>query len=200
MTSRSQHVLQGVLALTSLGLAALTLLTASSGSFVLALVVVAVTPFVALEPGSRLTALLLGLHGAHWLTSHTVPDTAREWALVFVTAAGMLVIHLAASLACTLPKAAPIPRASVRRWLARAVTVLALSLPVWALLVAQSAALPDGDAVATYGAIAALGILAFALWLAQQSHKGQSAMAPKASALVSSTGISSSTDSKERSS
>ena len=84
-----------------------------------------------------------------------------------LAALAVLTIHLAASLASALPPAAPLPRATVRRWVQRALTVLGLSLPVWALLVAQSANAPKGVPLMTYAAVAAVAILALSFWLTQ---------------------------------
>lgn len=173
MTSPSQNVLRIVIAVTSVGLAILAATVAPLGSLVAALVLVAITPFVVLDPGSRLTALLLGLHGVNWLMSNTSPTSSRDWALTVVMAVGLLTIHLAASLASALPRSAPLPRASLLRWGRRAVAVIGLSVPVWALLVSQSANPPPGDAVVTYAALAALALLGLSFWLAQVGAPGE---------------------------
>lgn len=165
MRSRSQNALRAVIAVVSVGLAVLTMTVGPLGSVTAALVLVALTPFVVLDPGSRLTALLLGLHGVHWLVSNTVPDGARDWALTLIVACGLLTIHLCAALAAALPVSAPVPRASVERWVRRGLVVVGLSVPVWALLVAQTVSRPGGDSVTTYAALAALGLLGLALWL-----------------------------------
>jgi hypothetical protein len=173
MRSRSQNVLRAFIGLTSVGLAVLTVLVGPLGSLVAALVLVALTPFVVLDPGSRLTALLVALHGVHWLMSTRVPDGLRDWALTFVAAVGLLALHLSAALACALPEAAPVPRASLKRWGRRGLAVVGVSVPVWALLVAQTVSKPEGDTVATYAALAALGLLALALWLSLVDPAGR---------------------------
>ena len=165
MRSRSQNVLRAIVGVVSVGLAVLTVTTGPLGSVVAALVLVALTPFVVLDPGSRLTALLLVLHGVHWLMSTTVPAGLRDWVLTLVMACGLLTIHLAAALATALPQSAPVPRASVERWGRRGLAVLGLSVPVWALLVSQTSSRPGGDSVVTYAALAALALLGLALWL-----------------------------------
>lgn len=165
MRSPSQQVLRATIAVVSVGLAVLTVLVGPLASVVAGLVLVALTPFVVLDPGSRLTALLIVLHGLHWLMSNPVPDGPRDWALTLVMAVGLLTIHLAAALACALPAAAPVPRASLERWGRRAVVVVGLSVPVWALLVSQTVSRPGGDSVATYAALTALAALGLALWL-----------------------------------
>lgn len=172
MSSPSQNVLRVVIAAVSVGLALLAALTAPLGSLFTALVLVALTPFVVLDPGSRLTALLVGLHGVSWLASTTAPSSVRDWVLTIAMTLGLLTIHLAASLASALPRAAPVPRASLLRWGRRAVTVVGLSVPVWALLVAQSASPPAGDAAVTYAALAALALLGLSFWLAQLRPEG----------------------------
>lgn len=173
MRSRSQRVLRAVIAVVSVGLALLTVAVGPLGSVVAALVLVALTPFVVLDPGSRRTALLLALHAVHWLMSNTVPAGLRDWALTAVVALGLLTIHLAAALASALPPAAPVPRASVMRWSRRGLTVVGLSVPVWVLLASQTAARPDGDSVATYAALAALAALGLALWLSLVDPTGR---------------------------
>jgi hypothetical protein len=165
MRSRSQNVLRAVIAVVSVGLAILTIAVGPLGSVVAALLLIALTPFVVVDPGSRLTALLITLHGLHWLMSNTVPDGPRDWVLTLVMACGLLTIHLASALATALPQSAPVPRASVERWGRRALAVLGLSVPVWALLVSQTASRPSGDSVTTYAALAALALLGLALWL-----------------------------------
>lgn len=165
MRSTSQTVLRVGIGVVSVALALLTVAVGPLGSVVAALVLVGLTPFVVLDPGSRLTALLVGLHGLHWLMSHRAPDDLGDWALTLLVAVGMLAIHLAAALAASLPVAAPVPRPSAVRWARRGLVVVGLCLPVWALLATQTVARPDGDTLATYSALAALAVLGLALWL-----------------------------------
>lgn len=166
MTSPSQKAVRAALAVASVALAVLTTLTAPGGSLAAALVLLALTPFAVLEPGSRLTTVLLVVHGANWLMSVPRPDEVGAWLLVVLAACLLATIHLAAALAASFPAAAAIPGATLRRWLRRSATVLGLSVPVWVLLVAQSGAAPEGDVVLTYAALAALALLAFGFWQA----------------------------------
>lgn len=173
MRSRSQGVLRVGLGVVSVALALLTVAVGPLGSVVAALVLVGLTPFVVLAPPSRLTALLLALHGVHWLMSNRVPDGLRDWALTVVVALGLLTIHLCASLAACLPAAAPVPRASTTRWARRGLAVVGLCVPVWALLVSQTHSRPAGHPVLTYAALAGLGVLALALWLSLVGPRSQ---------------------------
>lgn len=164
MTSTSQRVLRGAIAVASVGLAVLTTLWAPGGSLVAALVLLALTPFVVLDPASRLTTLLIAAHAGTWLMSVPVPRSVREWLVVLVAAVALATIHLAAALSAAFPTAATLPAATVRRWGRRSAGVLGLSVPVWALLVAQSGAAPAGDELLTYAALAALALLGYAFW------------------------------------
>ncbi|MFW5469793.1 hypothetical protein ACOCJ4_07095 [Knoellia sp. CPCC 206435] len=166
MTSPSQRVLRATIAVASVALAALTTLTAPGGSLVLALVLVALTPFVVLDPASRLGTLLLAGHAVNWLDSVPVPVETGDWLPVLAAAVLLATIHLAAALSSAFPAAADVPGATVRRWARRSAVVLGLSLPVWLLLVTQSAAATEGDALLTYAALAAVGLLAFGFWQA----------------------------------
>ncbi|MDT0215643.1 hypothetical protein Q9R29_17260 [Rothia sp. ARF10] len=165
MRSTSQTVLRLGIGVVSVALALLTVAVGPLGSVAAALVLVGLTPFVVLDPGSRLTALLVGLHGLHWLMSHRAPDDPGDWVLTLVVAVGMLAMHLAAALAAALPASAPVPRPSAVRWARRGLAVVGLCLPVWALLITQTVARPDGDTLATYSALAAVAVLGLALWL-----------------------------------
>lgn len=166
MTSSSQRVLRTTIAVASVALAVLTTLTAPGGSLVMALVLVGLTPFVVLDPASRLGTLLLAGHAVNWLGSVPVPDGARSWLAVVVAAVLLATIHLAAALSSAFPAAADIPIATRRRWARRSAAVLGLSVPVWLLLVAQTEAAPEGDVLLTYAALAALALLAFGFWQA----------------------------------
>ncbi|WP_404381754.1 hypothetical protein LL946_14290 [Knoellia locipacati] len=173
MRSPSQNVLRALIGGVSVGLALLTVLVGPLGSIAAAFVLIVLTPFVVIDPASRLTALLIALHGVHWLMSNSVPDGWRDWALTFLVAVGLLTIHLAAALSTALPAAAPVPRASVRRWLRRGAAVIGLSVPVWALLASQTVSRPEGDPVVTFAALAALAALGLALWLSLVEPSGQ---------------------------
>ena len=166
MTSTSQRVLRATIAVASVALAALTTLTAPGGSLVLALILVGLTPFVVLDPATRLGTLLLAGHAVNWLDSVPVPEEPGNWLPVLAAAVLLATIHLAAALSSAFPASADVPGATVRRWARRSAGVLALSLPVWLLLVAQSAAAPEGDPLLTYAALAAVGLLALGFWQA----------------------------------
>ncbi|EAP99667.1 ATP-dependent protease ATP-binding subunit [Janibacter sp. HTCC2649] len=167
MSPASQKVLRVLIAVPSVGLALLAAFTGLHGTIVGALVLIVLTPFVVLEPASRLTALLLGLHAVNWLSSTEVPHTTREWILTVVASLALLTIHLAAALASALPPAAPLPRATVARWVGRGLAVVGLSVPVWVLLVVQTSDAPPGVPSLTYAAVASLAVLALAFWLTQ---------------------------------
>ena len=167
--SLSQKVLRVLIVVPSVVLALVTAFATPRGTLVGAIVLIVLTAFAVLEPASRLTSLLLALHSVNWLSSAAVPTHLRDWALTLVAAVGVLTIHLAASLASALPPAAPLPPATVRRWLRRSLTVLGLSVPVWAVLVAQSRSAPPGVPLLTYAAVASVAILALAFWLAQST-------------------------------
>ena len=165
--SLSQKVLRVLIVVPSVVLALVTAFATPRGTLVGAIVLIVLTAFAVLEPASRLTSLLLALHSVNWLSSTAVPTHLRDWALTLVAAVGVLTIHLAASLASALPPAAPLPPATVRRWLRRSLTVLGLSVPVWAVLVAQSRS-PIAARRSTV-AVASVAILALAFWLAQST-------------------------------
>lgn len=167
LDSTSHKVLRLLIAVPSVGLALLAALAAPRGSLVGAAVLIVLTPFVVLDPGSRLAALLLALHGVNWLSSTDFPTQAREWALTVAAAVALLVIHLATALAAALPPSAPLPRPTIIRWVRRGLTVLGLSVPVWALLISQTVASPPGVPFLTYAAVASLAILALAFWMVQ---------------------------------
>lgn len=165
--STSQKVLRALIVVPSVALALLTAFTTPRGTVVGALLIVGVTAFAAVDPASRIMSLLLAVHAVNWLSSAVVPTDIGDWALTLAAALTLLTIHLAASLAVALPPAAPLPRATVRRWVRRALTVVGLSLPVWAVLVAQSRSAPAGVPLLTYAAVASVAILSLAFWLTQ---------------------------------
>lgn len=167
--STSQKALRALIVVPSVALALVAAFATPRGTVVGALLIMVLTAFAALEPASRLMSLLLAVQAVNWLSSAAVPADGGDWALTLVAAVAVLTIHLAASLAVALPPAAPLPRATVRRWVRRAVTVLALSTPVWAVLVAQSRSTPPGVPLLTYAAVAAVAILALAFWLTQSA-------------------------------
>ncbi|WP_353953266.1 hypothetical protein V6K52_07545 [Knoellia sp. S7-12] len=178
--SPSHKALRVLIATLSVGLALLAAFATPAGTLVGAGILIFLTPFVALDPASRLTALLLALHGANWLSSTEVPADVRDWALTGITTVALLTIHLAAALAAALPPAAPLPRATLLRWTRRGLTVIGLALPVWVLLVAQSTDAPSGVPVITYAALASVATLALAFVLARAQDRPRIVTAPGA--------------------
>jgi hypothetical protein len=176
--STSQRVLRALIVVPSVGLALLAAFATPRGTVVGALLVIILTAFAALDPGSRVVTLLLAAHGVNWLSSAVVPARPLDWLLTLVASVAVLTIHLAASLAVTLPPAAPLPRATLRRWLRRAVTVMGLSVPVWTVLVSQSRSTPPGVPLLTYAAVASVAILALAFWLTQSPPSAPPAQPP----------------------
>lgn len=176
--SPSHRALRVLIATWSVGLSLLAAFATPAGTLFGAAILIFLTPFVAVDPASRLTALLLALHGANWLWSTEVPADGDDWALTGIAAVVLLTIHLAAALAAALPPAAPLPRATLLRWTRRGLTVIGLALPVWALLVAQSAGAPPGVPVITYAALASVATLALAFVLARAQDRPRVAVAP----------------------
>lgn len=166
MMSAGHKALRTLIAFSSVGVALMAYMS-PLGSLIGVVVLIVLTVFVVLDPGSRSTALLLGLHCVNWLASTTVPTQVGDWLPTLVSATVLLVIHLAATLASSLPPSAPLPRPTLRRWGRRALTVIGLSTPVWAALVTQTLSTPEGNALATYAAVASLAIFALAFWRVQ---------------------------------
>jgi len=162
--STSQKVLRALIVVPSVALALVAAFATPRGTLVGALLLLGLTAFAALDPASRIMSMLLAAHGVNWLSSAVVPVDLGDWALTLAAALALLTIHLAASLTSALPPAAPLPRATVRRWVRRALSVVGLSLPVWAVLVAQSRSTPPGVPLLTYAAVASVAILALAFW------------------------------------
>ena len=77
-------------------------MTAPGGSLVAALVLVGLTPFIVLDPASRLATVLLAVHAGNWLMSVPVPDEGRDWLLALLAAVLLSTIHLAAALAAAV--------------------------------------------------------------------------------------------------
>lgn len=165
MTSGGQLVLRTLLALSSLGVLALTMTASLSPLWLAALVLLALTGYAAWRPESGAVALLVGGHVLHWVVEAPVPSSLGRWLGLLAAALLLLVVHLTAALAASLPAAAPVPAPTVRRWLQRGGVVAGLTVPVWAVaaLAAQREGL--GEVGLTYAAIAAVTLLTLAVWL-----------------------------------
>jgi hypothetical protein len=163
--SRSQLVLRGLLCVASVTFLVLTLVWSPHPIVVLAVAIVALTAYAAVEPDSGLVTVLLGLQALHWASAVPVPTTTGAWVALLGAAWCGLVLHLTASLAASLPGPAPVPVVSLRRWARRGALVAAATVPVWAVAFLAGRESARGQVSLTYAAIAALGLLAFATWL-----------------------------------
>jgi len=163
--ARSALVLRGLLVVASLALAVVTAGAAVEPSWLAIVLLVALTGYVALHPGSHLVAVLLGGHALHWLVTVRVPDTWGQWLLAAAAAVLGLLVHASAALAATLPSQAPLPPGLARRWLARTALVTAGAVPVWLVAVSVSRSSTAGEVLFTYAALAAAAVLALAVWL-----------------------------------
>jgi hypothetical protein len=163
--SRSQLVVRALIVLASLALVALSFAVAPQGILVLAVVLVALTAYAATHPESWLVTLLLVGLVLEWLATVPVPSSLGQWLVLLVAAWCGLVVHLTASLAASLPGAAPIPAATVRRWLLRGATVGAVVVPVWALAAVSALQAVPGTVGLTYAALAGIGLLSLGVWL-----------------------------------
>lgn len=163
--SRSQLVLRALLCVASVTFLGLTLAWSPHPIVVVAVALVALTAYAAVEPDSVLVTVLLGGHALHWAAAVPVPSTTGAWLALLGAAWAGLVLHLSAGLAASLPGPAPVPALTLRRWARRGTLVAAVTVPIWAvaLLAGQEGA--RGQVSLTYAAIAALALLAFATWL-----------------------------------
>ncbi|SDP15613.1 hypothetical protein SAMN04489867_1572 [Pedococcus dokdonensis] len=163
--SRSQLVLRGLLCVASATFLVLTLVSSPHPVVVVAIGLVALTAYAAVEPDSVLVTLLVGGHALHWAMAVPVPSTTGEWVALLGAAWSGLVLHLTASLAASLPGPAPVPVVTLRRWARRGALVAAGAVPVWAVAFLAGQEDASGEVSLTYAAIAALALLAFATWL-----------------------------------
>ncbi|NYG08025.1 hypothetical protein BJ986_002512 [Phycicoccus badiiscoriae] len=169
--SRSQLLLRGVLVLASMTLLALTLAASPQPIIVAAVVLVALTVYAAIEPDSGLVTVLLGSHALHWLAAVPVPDAPGAWVGLLAAAWAGLVLHLAASLAASLPGAVPVPSLSLRRWTRRGAVVAAATVPFWAVAMLSGRERVKGEVSLTYAAIAAVALLTFSVWLLSREDR-----------------------------
>lgn len=167
--ARSQAVVRALLGASSLALVLLTLLRSPHPVVVAAVVLVAVTVYACMVPESVVVTVLVAGHVLHWLIAVPVPPTAefsvQGWAWVLVAAWLLLILHLSASLAASLPPGAAIPGPTVRRWLRRGMVVAAAAVPVWAVTAVAAAGGVAGSVAFTYAAIMGCAGLALAVWL-----------------------------------
>jgi len=169
--SRSQLVLRGLLTVASLTFLALTLAWSPHPIVVLAIGIVALTVYAAVEPDSGLVTVLLGAQALHWAAAVPVPTTTGAWVALLGAAWSGLVLHLTASLAASLPGPAPVPVPSLRRWARRGAVVAAATVPVWAVALLAGQESARGQVSLTYAAIAAIALLAFAAWLLSREDR-----------------------------
>jgi hypothetical protein len=169
--SRSQLALRGLLVAASLTLLVLTLAASPHPIIVAAVVLVALTGYCAVEPDSMLVTVLLGGHVLHWLSAVPVPATTGAWVTLLTAAWSGLVLHLAGSLAASLPGPVPVPRLSLRRWARRGAVVAAATVPFWAVAMLAGREAVEGEVALTYAALAAVALLTFATWLLSREDR-----------------------------
>jgi hypothetical protein len=163
--SRSHFILRGVFVVASLALVVLTLIQSPGRVPVAAVVLAALTAYAMTKPDSAVVTVLLAGHAGHWLVAVPVPVATADWLWLLVAAWLGLVLHLSASLAASLPAAAPLPPVAVRRWLRRGATVAAATVPVWGVAMLSGRSRVAGEVSLTYAALAAVALLALAVWL-----------------------------------
>ena len=169
--SRSQLVLRGLLCAASLTFLVLTLASSPHPIVVLAICIVALTGYAAVEPDSVLVTVLLGAQALHWAAAVPVPTTTGTWVALLGAAWCGLVLHLTASLAASLPGPAPVPAVSLRRWARRGAVVAAATVPVWGVALLARPESARGQVSQTNSAIAAVALLAFATWLLSREDR-----------------------------
>lgn len=163
--SASQAAVRGVLLGASVALVATTLVAAPDGLLPAAILLVALASWAAWRPESAAaSALVVGL-ALFWVGTVPVPATTQGWLLLLLAAWLLLLVHLAAALAASLPPGAPVPARSLRRWSRRTAVVAAGTVPLWALSSTAGREVVAGQVSLTYAAIAAVAILALAVWL-----------------------------------
>jgi hypothetical protein len=82
---------------------------------------------VVLQPHTLMPALFLVFGVASWWAG---VDATWHWALL-PAALGLLLVHVGAALAASVPAQAPLPQAVLRRWALRTGAVAAVTLGVW---------------------------------------------------------------------
>ena len=163
--SPSQAGVRGLLAASSLALLALTFAAAPQGVVVAAVALLVLTVGAVWRPEAPAAGLLVTGLALHWVTAVPVPTSTTSWLELLGAAWLLLVVHLSAALAASLPPGAPVPGQSVRRWTRRGAVVAAAIVPLWALAYAANRQAAPGEVGLTYAAIAALTVLTLAVWL-----------------------------------
>ncbi len=172
--SPSQAGVRGLLAASSLALVALTFAAAPQGLVLGAVALLVLTVGAVWRPEAFGASLLVAGLALHWLSAVPVPTSAASaasWLQLLVAAWLLLVVHLGAALAGSLPPGAPVPRASLRRWARRAAVVAAGTLALWGLAYGAARAAAPGEVWLTYAAIAALAVLTLAVWLLSRAPR-----------------------------
>ena len=170
--SSSQAALRGLLVVAATALAGLTLAAAPDPVLLTSLVLVAVAVWAALRPESAGATVLVAGLALNWVATVHVPDTTLAWVQLLVGALLLLVVHLCAALAASLPPGAAVPGVSLRRWARRGAVVAAATVPVWALSYGAASQVAPGEVSLTYAAIVAVAGLALAVWLLSRERRG----------------------------
>lgn len=169
--STSQAAIRSLLVVASVALVAVTLLAATNDLLAGAVVLVALSGWAAWRPESPAAGLLVVGLALHWVGTVPVPTTTRAWLLLLSAAWLLVVVHLSAALAASLPPGAPVPSVSLRRWARRGVVVAGATVPVWGLAYGAGRQIVPGEVSLTYAAIAALAVLALAVWLLSRDRR-----------------------------
>ena len=169
--SLSHRLLRTVVALASLGLVALVY-AAGGGLNLVAAALVLGTGYAVRRPGSIAVGVLVVAHAVHWAVSAPMPEGLGPWLALLAGAWLVLLLHVCASAAVTWPAVAPVPRAALRRWGLRTLTVALATVPVWAVSAATRDQSLRGEVSMTYVALAALTLLCGALYaMARQAPR-----------------------------
>lgn len=169
--ARSHMLVRVALALASLALLGLTVAAATSPVWVVVALLVGLTGYAVARPGSHAVTVLLAAHALHWMVVVALPVGLGGWLGLLAAAWLALAVHLTAALAATLPPAAPVPTATLARWLRRGLAVAGLVVPVWALAAVVGLHHVAGQLPLTYAAIAGVGLLALSVWLVSRDPR-----------------------------
>jgi hypothetical protein len=169
--SGSQAALRGLLVLASFALVGLTLVAAPHALVVAAVALVPLTVWAAWRPESPWATVLVAGLVLHWVATVPVPSAAAGWLRLLAAALLLLVVHLALSLAASLPPGAPLPAATVRRWTRRGAVVAGATVPVWAVAFLAGRQRVAGEVGLTYAAIAAAAVLTLAVHLLSRDDR-----------------------------
>ncbi|QGN56895.1 hypothetical protein [Nostocoides sp. HKS02] len=169
--ARSHALVRAALALASLALLGLTVAAATSPVWLVVAVLVGLTGYAVVRPGSHAVTVLLAGHALHWMVVVPLPGGMGRWLALLGGAWLGLALHLTAALAATLPAAAPVPAATLARWARRGLTVALLVVPLWALAAVAGLQHVAGQLPLTYAAIAGVGLLALSVWLVSRDPR-----------------------------